>query len=153
MGWRSLMALLVLVLLGAFAAANWGAFTAPTDLSLGVARVHFPLGLLMLGLCAVLALGLGGLALWVHARSLFELRRQLRQQQSLRELADKAEASRVAQLQEQLRAGLERIDSRLDTLQREQARQIAENADGLAAALAEFDQRISGAVAAPRRGD
>ncbi len=79
MGMRSLVALLLLVALAAFAAANWGAFTAPTELTLGVVRVHWPLGLLMLGLCALLLLGLGGLALWVHARSLMDLRRQLRE--------------------------------------------------------------------------
>ena len=155
MGWRSLAAVALLILLAAFAAANWGAFTAPTTLTLGFTSVQAPLGLLMLGLCAAVALVLGGLALWLHARSLIELRRQVKAQQALRELADKAETSRLVQLQSALDAGLQRLGSqidacgeqltnRIDQLQHEQSRHVAETANGLAAALAEFDQRISG---------
>ena len=154
MGMRSLAAVVLLILLAAFAVANWGAFTAPTQLTLGLTSVQAPLGLLILGLCALLVLGLGGLALWVHTRSLMELRRQVKTQQSLRELADKAEVSRLTQLQGALEAATERLAAqletsqarlleRLDLLEREQARHVAENADSLAAALAEFDQRIS----------
>ena len=155
MGWRSLAAVALLILLAAFAAANWGAFTAPTSLTLGFTSVQAPLGLLMLGLCAAVALVLGGLALWLHTRSLIELRRQVKAQQALRELAEKAETSRLVQLQSALDSGLQRlgaqIDSsreqlthRIDQLQHEQSRHVAETANGLAAALAEFDQRISG---------
>ena len=161
MGMRSLVALLLLVVLAAFAAANWGAFVAPTELTLGVARVHWPLGLLMLGLCALLLLGLGGLALWVHARSLMDLRRQLREQQSLRERADNAESSRLVQLQAAVREGFDGLSGRLDTLERqlgeridtlqhEHARQVAQGANDLAAALAEVDRRVAEAL--PREG-
>jgi uncharacterized integral membrane protein len=155
MGMRSLAAVVLLILLAAFAAANWGAFTAPTQLTLGVTSVQAPLGVLMLGVCALLVLGLGGLALWVHTRSLMELRRQVKAQQALRELADKAEASRLTQLQAALDAATQRLSGqieasqarlldRIDHLQREQARDVAENANSLAAALAEFDQRVTG---------
>ena len=153
MGMRSLAALVLLILLAAFAVANWAAFSAPTALTLGFTTVQAPLGLLMLGLCALLVLGLGGLALWLHTRSLMELRRQSKAQQSLRELAEKAETSRVYQLQGVLEAGLDRLavqiesaearlNGRLDRLQQEQSRYVAESANGLAAALAELDQRI-----------
>ena len=155
MGMRSLAAVVLLILLAAFAAANWGAFTAPTQLTLGVTSVQAPLGVLMLGVCALLVLGLGGLALWVHTRSLMELRRQVKTQQSLRELADKAETSRLTQLQAALDAATQRLSAqieatqgrlleRIDHLQREHARDVAENANSLAAALAEFDQRVTG---------
>ncbi|MDE2119471.1 MAG: DUF1049 domain-containing protein [Betaproteobacteria bacterium] len=154
MGMRSLAAAVLLILLAVFAVANWGAFTAPTSLTLGFTSVQAPLGLLMLGLCALVALALGGLALWLHTRSLMELRRQAKQQQALRELADKAETSRLVQLQAALESGLQRLgaqidasrqqlDQRIDLLQHEQARHVAETANGLAAALAEFDERMS----------
>ena len=154
MGMRSLAAAVLLILLAVFAVANWGAFTAPTSLTLGFTSVQAPLGLLMLGLCALVALALGGLALWLHTRSLMELRRQAKQQQALRELADKAETSRLVQLQAALESGLQRLaaqieaarqqtDQRIDLLQQEQARHVAETANGLAAALAEFDERMS----------
>ena len=159
MGMRSLAVVVLLILLAAFAVANWAAFSAPTALSLGFTTVQAPLGLLMLGLCALLVLGLGGLALWLHTRSLMELRRQAKAQQSLRELAEKAETSRVYQLQGVLEGGLDRLaaqiesaearlNDRLDRMQQEQSRYVAESANGLAAALAELDQRIE----AQRRG-
>jgi uncharacterized integral membrane protein len=159
---RSLAAVVLLILLAAFAAANWGAFTAPTQLTLGVTSVQAPLGVLMLGVCALLVLGLGGLALWVHTRSLMELRRQVKTQQSLRELADKAETSRLTQLQAALDAATQRLSAqieatqgrlleRIDHLQREHARDVAENANSLAAALAEFDQRVTGGSGAGER--
>lgn len=160
MGMRSLVALLLLVALAAFAAANWGAFTAPTELTLGVVRVHWPLGLLMLGLCALLLLGLGGLALWVHARSLMDLRRQLREQQALRERADNADSSRLAQMQSTVQAGFDglsrtldawqrQLGERIDSLQNEQARHVAQSANDLAAALADVERRVAEAL---RRG-
>lgn len=152
---RSLAAVVLLILLAAFAVANWGAFTTPTHLSLGLTSVQAPLGLLMLAVCAALVLGLGGLALWLHTRSLMEMRRQMKTQQALRDVADKAEASRVHQLQGAMQAGIDRLAAqleatrvqlfeRIDRLEHEQARHVAENADSLAAALAELDQRVSG---------
>jgi len=49
--------LLVLLLFGGmvvFAAANWNAFMAPTTLSLLIASIQAPLGLIMLGFSAIL---------------------------------------------------------------------------------------------------
>lgn len=147
MGIGRLAAVVLLILLAAFAAANWGAFSAPTTLTLGFRDVQAPLGLLMLGVCALLVLGLGGLALWLHTRSLMEMRRQAKTAQSLRDLADKAEQSRVVQLQSSMEDGFQRLGAelaaRIDLLEQNQSRHIAETANGLAAALAEFDQRIS----------
>jgi DNA anti-recombination protein RmuC len=82
-----------------------------------------------------------------------ELRRQAKAQQSLRELAEKAETSRVYQLQGVLEGGLDRLaaqiesaearlNDRLDRMAQEQSHYVAESANGLAAALAELDQRI-----------
>ncbi len=161
MGWRSLAVALLLMLLAAFAAINWGAFTTPTSLTLGFTSVRVPLGLLMLGLCAGITLALGSLALWLHTRSLMELRRQVKAQQALRELAEKAESSRLVQLQSALEGGLERLRAqldgvrsqlveRIDAQQQQQARQLAETANGLAAALAELDQRVSAQLPAHR---
>lgn len=161
MGLRSLAAAVLLILLAAFAAANWGAFTTPTSLTLGFTTLQAPLGLLMLAVCALLVLGLGGLALWLHTRSLMELRRSLKAQQALRELAEKAETSRLVQLQAALESGFQRLGAqvdaahdrlgeRLDRQQQEQQRHVAETANGLAAALAEFDQRMSSSL--PRSG-
>jgi uncharacterized integral membrane protein len=51
---RTVVLLVVLALIALFAALNWTAFVAPTTLSFGVAQVQAPLGLIMLGLLAIL---------------------------------------------------------------------------------------------------
>ncbi len=49
---RSLLILLALIAVAAFAMLNWAAFNASTSLSFGVATVQAPLGLIMLGVLA-----------------------------------------------------------------------------------------------------
>jgi len=55
MNLRSVLLIVVLLLIGAFAALNWSVLLAPTDLSLGIAMVKAPLGLILLGLMVLLA--------------------------------------------------------------------------------------------------
>ena len=45
---RTIILLIALCAIAAFAALNWGAFTTPTTLSLGVTDFQAPLGLVML---------------------------------------------------------------------------------------------------------
>ncbi|MBP8981284.1 MAG: hypothetical protein KBG09_08595 [Syntrophobacterales bacterium] len=47
---RTLFLMLILIAITAFVMLNWNAFMTPTILSLGVAVVQAPLGLVMLGL-------------------------------------------------------------------------------------------------------
>ena len=47
---QSLLLLIVLAVIAAFSALNWGVFITPTALSLGITEVQMPLGLVMLGL-------------------------------------------------------------------------------------------------------
>ena len=52
---RTLLVLVVLALTGLFALLNWSAFAAPTSLYLGFTTVQAPLGIIMLGVVALLA--------------------------------------------------------------------------------------------------
>jgi uncharacterized integral membrane protein len=95
---RSLFLLLILALVTAFTALNWSVFMADTPLSLGVTTLHAPLGLIMLGLLVfVVAYGLV-YVLYLQTNVLMDTRRNAKELQTHRELADKAEASRFTEL-------------------------------------------------------
>ncbi len=120
---RNAAVLATLVVLVAFAALNWSALAAPTLVSFAFFRAEAPLGLIVLGF----AVGLAGLAV-VHAvvqrtAMLVEARRQAQELKALRELADNAEASRLAQLQRRLEeatntlaAHIGQVDDKLNRL-------------------------------------
>ncbi|MDO8457231.1 MAG: LapA family protein, partial [Burkholderiaceae bacterium] len=91
---RTLLLLLVLVAIAAFATLNWGAFMATTTLSLGVADVQAPLGLVMLGMIVFVSAVFLVFLVYLQASILLEARRHARELQANRGLADKAEASR-----------------------------------------------------------
>jgi uncharacterized integral membrane protein len=104
---RALIFFLVLVFVGLFAAINWEVFSALTPLSLGVTTVQAPLGLIMLGLIAFLCVLFTVWVISLQAGSLMDARRQTKELQAQRELADKAEASRFTQLRADLVARLD----------------------------------------------
>src|SRR5262245_22153657 len=110
---RTVLLLVVLAAVAAFAALNWGAFLAPTTLSLGVAEVHAPLGLIMLGLIAVITVFFLGYLVYLQTTVLMESRRHAKELQAQRELADQAEASRFTELRAHLDSRLDEIESSL----------------------------------------
>jgi uncharacterized integral membrane protein len=105
---RALIFFLVLCVVGAFALVNWEAFTALTPLSLGFTSVKAPLGLIMLGLIVLLCVLFTVWIISLQGRALMHSRRQSKELQAQRELADRAEASRIADLRVEL---LARIDA------------------------------------------
>jgi hypothetical protein len=141
---RVLALFVVLALIGLFAAVNWAAFNALTPLSLGVATVQAPLGLIMLGLTAFLCVLFAVWVIVLQANSLRDARRQTKALQQQRDLADRAEASRFTELRAELMA-------RLDRLQLE-SRQVAEqHSNAVAAQIGELEDRMQrGALPPPR---
>ena len=121
---RALIFFLVLVLVGLFAAVNWDVFTALTPISLGVTTVQAPLGLIMLGLIAFLCVLFTVWVIVLQAGSLRDSRRQTKELQAQRDLADRAEASRFTELRTDL---LTRID---------------ESANATAAHIAQLEDRL-----------
>lgn len=75
---RTLLLLLALGAIAAFTALNWSAFMTPTPLSLGVAGVQAPLGLVMLGLVAFLAALFLVFVVYLQTSGLMEDRRLYR---------------------------------------------------------------------------
>lgn len=132
---RAIALSLILVLVGLFALGNWSALTALTSLSLGVTTVQAPLGLIMLGLVGFLCVLFTVWVISLQASSLAAARRQTRELQVQRDLADKAEASRFTELRAELLA-------RLDRLQTESRIAIEQNSNALAAQLGELEDRL-----------
>jgi len=121
---RALIFFLVLVFIGLFAAINWPVFTAMTPISLGFTNVEAPLGLIMLGLVTFMSVLFTVWVIVLQATSLRDARRQTKELQAQRDLADRAEASRIAELRNDL---LKRLD---------------ENTNSIAAHIAQLEDRI-----------
>ncbi len=106
---------LALLALFALAASNWSAFAAPVALSLLFVDFEAPLGLLLLGATAGIALLFFVYAASLRMSMLFESRRLVRDLEEQRRLADEAEASRFtelrAALEQNLAAQLERSEA------------------------------------------
>ena len=132
---RTLSLFAVLLLVGLFALLNWPAFGELKLLSFGFMTVLAPLGFIMLGVIAFLALLFTVWAIAMQASALGETRRQSRQLQAQRELADRAEASRFTELHNFL---VERIDR----LQAETQRGLDHNANTIGAVVAELEDRL-----------
>jgi uncharacterized integral membrane protein len=104
---RALIFFVVLVLVGLFAVINWDVFSALTPISLGFTTVQAPLGLIMLGTIGFLCVLFTVWVIVLQAGSLRDARRQTKELQAQRDLADRAEASRFTELRADL---LARID-------------------------------------------
>ncbi|HSN32897.1 MAG TPA: LapA family protein [Ideonella sp.] len=128
---RTLLLAVLVLGVALFAALNWATFTAPTALSLGVATVHAPLGLIMLILLALVAALFLGWVIWLQGSVLLETRRQARELQAQRDLADKAEASRFTELM-----------ARLDAFEQRQRAVIEQTGNSLSAFIGELEDRL-----------
>jgi len=153
MNLRTFLIALTFVLLALFALMNWGAFSAPTALSLGFAQVQAPLGLIMLVITGLVS----GLFLvyivFQQAGVILEARRYAKELQTHRELADKAEASRFTELQtyltdelrkvqSQRNGEVEQMNTRLQQLEQHILDKLDESTRALSAYLGEVDDKL-----------
>ncbi|HEY7218556.1 MAG TPA: LapA family protein [Candidatus Binatia bacterium] len=150
---RTLVIVSVLGILVMFALLNWNAFTAPTELSVGFTTVEAPLGLLLLGITALLTGMFLVYIVYLQSSTLLESRRQARELQSQREIAESAEASRFQQLRitvetalhEQTSQTLEFKNSvlvRLEEVERNLRAAVEQSSNSIAAYLGEIEDRF-----------
>ena len=125
MSLRALLLLVVGAAIVAFIGVNWSAMTAPTDLNLVFTEIRAPLGLILLGLMALLSVVFVGLIAYTQGTVLMETRRHSKELAAQRELADKAEASRFTEL----RAHLDKEVSRLSEAIAEHTRETLARVD------------------------
>lgn len=112
---RTILLIVGIVLLAAFAFLNVNEFTRSSLLSLGFTTIQLPLGLLMLLLLVAVMLVFLATTLYLQRASLIDTRKHTRELNIQRELADKAEASRFNELRNYMQA------QTAATLQREAA--------------------------------
>ena len=110
---RNVFLLIALAIVVIFAALNWNAIMTPTTLSVGIAQVQAPLGLVMLGIVAVLTTLFLLYVVYLQTTVLMETRRHARELQAQRELADQAEASRFTELRTFLETRLAELENSL----------------------------------------
>jgi hypothetical protein len=150
---RVLPVLLILALTGFFALINWSSFTVPTSLNLGLAIVTAPLGLVMLGVVALLALMYVASVVYLQGSALLEARRMAKELQTQRELADKAEASRLTEMREFTALELQRTQkaqddrriallARLDQMEARMRAMTEDASNSLSAYIGEFEDRF-----------
>ncbi len=104
MGLRTGVLFVVVLLIAALAALNWGLLVEPTPMSVGLMQVTAPFGLIMLGLTTLLAVFFLAYVIYLQSTVLIDGRRHTKEMQAQRELADKAEASRFTELRSFLEA-------------------------------------------------
>lgn len=151
---RSLFLILLLALISAFTALNWQVFLTNTTLSFGVATLQAPLGLLMLGLLVFVVAYFLVYVLYLQSTVLFDARRNAKELQLNRELADKAEASRFTELRGFLDASLKQragqdnaaqqaVLARLDALEKTLRTTVEQSGNSLSAYIGELEDRLT----------
>ena len=141
---RTILLIIAILAVAAFAALNVDEFTRSSVLSLGVAVVRVPLGMVMLLLLAIAVVMFLASTIYMQSSNLLETRKYARELSAQRALADKAEASRFTELRAYLDA------QTAATLNREAANAtvMAERLSRTQAALLERIEQSDGATAA-----
>jgi len=157
MNLRSLAIVVVLALLAIFAALNWSAFTTPMELTLLFTTVQAPLGLIMLAATALLTLLFMLFVVTMQTSLLLESRRNARELQAQRELADRAEASRFTELHTYLEKELaalrvateakaEDVAARVALSERTLRDELEQSTNSLSAYFGELEERLEQAL-------
>jgi uncharacterized integral membrane protein len=150
---RAIVLSILLGLLLVFTLANWSAITAPTQVSLLVARIDAPLGLIFLTFLVVTTLVFLFLMVYQQAGAIMETRRAAKELAAQRALADEAEASRFTELRKHLDVRLDRLQeemhspedalsARIDRLEAALREHIDHAGNTLAAYIGEVDDRV-----------
>ena len=121
---RNALVLVVLVLLGLLAWFNLSVLSAATPISFGFATAEAPFGLVLLVVTGVVCLLFAGWGLALQARVLKDARVHAKELQVQRDVADRAESSRLMELRSDLMRALE------------------ENANTTAAQLGQLEDRM-----------
>jgi hypothetical protein len=128
---KSLLILVAATLAALFVVLNWRVFAAPANLNLLLTQAEVPVGVVMLMLFALALVVLWILVSGWQGTLLAEFRRQAKELQAQRLLAESAEASRFTELGALIREEVAKLRTEL---------QHTENS--IAATLGEMDDRL-----------
>ncbi len=163
MHFRTLLLVAIVALTAGFAALNWTAFTTPVDLSVGIGTVYAPIGVIMLVVLGVLGVLFLAWVIYLQGSVLLDMRRQTKELQASRELADSAEASRFTELRTFMSAELlrvaqagdaahDRVIARIEQLEQRSRMHTEQTGNTLSAYIGELEDRLAhpGAHGEPR---
>ncbi len=150
---RTLLLLLILSAVAVFTLLNWAVFITPTALTLGIAEVQAPLGLVMLGVVIVLTVVFLLYVLYLQTTLLMDARQNNKELQQQRKLADQAEASRFTELRTYLELELlkqlnqdkesrDAVVARLDQVERDLRLSVEQSSNSLAATIGQIEDRL-----------
>lgn len=146
MNFRTVILLLVVAAIAALAALNWGALSALSVVSLGVITFEAPLGLIMLGLTALLGVVFIAYVLSLQGSVLMDNRRHAKEMLVQRELADKAEASRFTDLRMFLQSQHEQAQAqllgRMDLMETHLAARAQDSDNNTAAFVGQLEHQL-----------
>jgi hypothetical protein len=146
MRFRTVLLIIVVVTIAAFLFINWRVFSAPSNWNFLIGTIEMPIGVVMLGLLAVVILAFAiYVGIW-QGTILMDYRRQSKEMQAQRALADDAEASRFTQLSTLMREEMSKLEKRLETALDALRGEVRDTENSIAATLAEMDDRLQRAT-------
>lgn len=150
---RTLLIVLLIGVVSLFMVLNWNVLMTETTLSVGFTTVQVPLGLVLLALALLFLI----YVVYLQSAALVESRRQARELQAQREIAQNAEASRFYQLKTFVEEALREqsnqaaqfnnvILTRLEKLDRDLRVTVEQSSNSLAAYIGEVEDRFEHAA-------
>ncbi|MGV3727407.1 hypothetical protein [Hydrogenophaga sp.] len=158
---RTLLLVVFILFIAGFVALNFEQILQPTALNFGFTQVQAPMGLVLLGMLALVLVVFLAALVYYQTLHLMEVRRITREAADQRLLADKAEASRFTELRQYLQTELQttatreqdltnKLHTKLDQVQSALTQVIEQSANGLSASVGELEDRLERQL--PARG-
>jgi uncharacterized integral membrane protein len=139
---RTIVLIIVALVVAAFLFVNWKVFTAPAAFNFFIGTVEVPFGVVIVGLLTLVTLAFAVyVGIW-QGTVLKDYRRQSKELDTQRALADSAEASRFTALSTLLREELAKQSARFDEALAALRSEVHDTEHSLAATLAEMDDRM-----------
>lgn len=153
MKFRTLLLVLFILFIAGFVALNFEQILQPTALNFGFTQVQAPMGLVLLGMLALVLVVFLAALVYYQTLHLMEVRRVTREAADQRVLADKAEASRFTELRQYLQTELQATAARerelsdqmrlkMDQVQAALTQVIEQTGNGLSASVGELEDRL-----------
>ena len=142
MRFRTVLLIVVAVVIAVFLFINWRVFSAPASFNFLVGSVDIPFGVVMVGLLALVVLAFAVYVGFWQGTLLMDYRRQSKELQTQRNLADDAEASRFTELSTLLRGEMSKLAQRLEAALDALRGEVRDTEHSIAATLGEMDDRL-----------
>ncbi len=150
---RTILLVLFILFIAGFVALNFEQVLQPTALNFGFTQVQAPMGLVLLGMLALVLVVFLTALVYYQTVHLMEVRRITREAADQRVLADKAEASRFTELRQYLQTELtstvarerdlsDKLHMKMDQVQAALTQVIEQTGNGLSATVGELEDRL-----------